>query len=128
MSNPRDDVQAALGRGAKMTLQQLARRTGRNTKQLSNALFNLKKAGVVAREGKQWHLVDVAPAPRKVHDPRPAEDLVVPSGARLAADAFVAAITSDKAILLLRGDERIRLTPEQSIEVADLVFANFEQG
>lgn len=58
---------------------------------------------------------------------RGAGDLLVPRGAPNDAVAFIPAITADKSLLLLRGTERIRLTPEQTLEVADLVLANFEQ-
>lgn len=100
---------------------------------IRSALARLVKAGTIVKEPgnsprKSLYALaagDPAPTRRKKRKAGKA-DLLVPKDARLAADAFVAAITAGKEILLLRGEERIRLTPDQSIEVADLVFANFE--
>jgi hypothetical protein len=135
MTTPREAIRAALGRGAKLPLQDLALRTGLNTKQLSNALWNMKKAGEVARSAEGWTLAGEGSTPasstktrksKRRAPKRQAARLAQPHSSAAAAD-FIAAITASKSLVLLRGDERITLTAEQSIEVADLVFANFEQ-
>lgn len=136
--NPEIIITRALADGPATLAQITEGRVGEKAAIKRKVGYMVKTGRLVKQPGESAHkslykLAGEAPPPKaarkskKKRKPRRGgTNLPVPRRDPAAAE-FIAAVTADSGLLLLRGDERIRLTAEEAQEVAVLVFSKFEQ-
>ena len=125
MSKLRDKVRALFADGAVLTKDELADKCGLLSRKAGNLLYQLKAAGEIKRKDGKYSLGS-AKATTKAARKRRASPPPKRAKAQ-AAEKPYAALTADHRIILLgAAGGGVLLTVDESLEVANLVFAHFQ--